>query len=93
VIGPALTPEQWATFPDWGREVVPPEITLEEYPLYFPSKHGIAAVNLHEQPFGFTRGDVAVLRDIAIAGRSMGFSGAASSLADRIEALLPPEGS
>ena len=53
----------------------------------------LAALALHGQPFGFTRADVAAIR------RAIGYdpttgdlSLALESLADRVEALLPPVG-
>ncbi len=57
--------------------------------------HGVAAYLLHNQPFGFTREDVELLREIA--GNEMGNTDDDTlwkptfHLADRIEALLPPE--
>lgn len=53
--------------------------------------HALAALCLHEQPFGFTRDDVAMIRGEAA---DRGVHGAEwSNLADRIEALLPPASS
>lgn len=55
--------------------------------------HVLAALCLHGQPFGFTREDVEMLRKEANRW-SHGDAGAAvETLADRIEALLPPEDS
>ena len=67
-------------------------------------RHAIAALALHGQPFGFTRADVALVRGV-IADVDHGHGdgcfrgpccckdrmGRLFSLADRIEALLPPE--
>jgi len=80
---PALTAEEWASFPNWPLAELP---SNDDLPLYYPSKHGIAAANLHGQPFGFTREDVRVLRQEAGY-----YHDGIADLADRIEALLPPE--
>lgn len=60
--------------------------------------HGLAALALHGQPFGFSREDAAFLRDL-VSGYESGDWGfhfeeeiaKANSMADRVEALLPPE--
>jgi hypothetical protein len=52
--------------------------------------HAVAALCLHGQPFGFTWDDVAMLREEG----SVGYPETGRKLrdlADRIEALLPPE--
>jgi hypothetical protein len=57
--------------------------------------HALAALALHGQPFGFTREDVALLRDEAESewnGDEMPTGRRLLALAARIEALLPPEG-
>ncbi len=54
-----------------------------------PARAALAAFALHEQPFGFTRQDSAVVRSAAEAARG-GDAELLQSLADRIEALLPP---
>lgn len=57
-------------------------------------RHKLAALCLHGQPFGFTREDVAVLREFRQASVyevSDDEKDACDDLADRIEALLPPE--
>lgn len=101
-IKPALTPEEWADFPNWPLAI---RADGEEAPLYFPTRHGIAATNLHGQPFGFSREDVAALRymadkwieDAGPVGEGWVSDATASaqyvfrSLAARIEALLPPD--
>ena len=56
------------------------------YPI--TNRHGAAALCLHEQPFGFTRKDVKTLR---AADPAFGDCGILHAIADRIEALLPPE--
>ena len=88
---PALTKEEW----DRQRGLVydvGPEREWSGRP------HGLAALCLHGQPFGFTREDVKVLSRASeyalrqwgpvVAGQDIAML---SSLADRIEALLPPE--
>jgi hypothetical protein len=66
-------------------------VTLEN-----DARHALAALALHNQPFGFTREDVKMLResqiwadstDLRVNGEPADFE----DLADRIEALLPPE--
>ena len=62
----------------------------------YGARHALAALALDEQPFGFTREDVEILRACMV-----GFDGSYPwdadmidrfrSLADRIAALLPPE--
>jgi hypothetical protein len=55
--------------------------------------HAAAALCLHGQPFGFTWEDVKMLRDnVASQGPRESAFGAFLNLADRIAALLPPEG-
>ena len=53
-------------------------------------EHKLAALALYGQPFGFTRADVQMLRNLDRFGRTLVGDGA-RDLADRIEALLPPE--
>ena len=64
----------------------------------FQTRHGEAARSLHEQPFGFTLKDVVMHREAAEAcvtgGQTTGPGSLQvwhESMADRIEALLPPE--
>ena len=53
--------------------------------------HGVAALLLHDQPFGFTWADVDALRLAAAYDPTTGeLSMALDSLAQRIEELLPP---
>jgi hypothetical protein len=63
-------------------------------------RHALAALCLHEQSFGFTREDVDHLRAMARSTVTHGhgdygppdqYNPWITSLADRIEALLPPE--
>ena len=64
--------------------------------------HALAALCLHEQDFGFTRDDVIALRSMTGEGVNTGnpeldrliggYVAKIQSVADRIEALLPPAG-
>ena len=54
------------------------------------SHHAVAALCLHEQPFGFTRADVEALRLIVLRYSNVPDHPLLASLASRIEALLPP---
>jgi len=92
----ALTPEEWATeircaaAPDFGEW----EVGIANVAAYETQRplHAIAAACLHNQPFGFTREDVRWLRGILKATGDTEGRGwyMADSIADRIEALLPP---
>lgn len=79
---PALTAEEW------GNVDLPVADTPE-------SRHATAALCLHGQPFGFTREDVIMLRAarLRLDGEEQedAWDKSLDSLADRIEALLPPE--
>lgn len=90
-IKPALTPAQWKLHDQWnagkligGKLVGGPNLPGD--------RHGLAARCLHGQPFGFTWGDVDLLRGNANADDDIdaGFNERMRNLADRIEALLPP---
>lgn len=92
-VKPALTPEEWRQALDgeapWlyrGDDDTP------------ESDHIVAALYLHGQPFGFTHDDVRALRDMPPVPWRYGGEGGVEAveawlrdLADRIEALLPPE--
>ena len=52
-------------------------------------RHGLAALCLHNQPFGFTREDVEMLLEPSLSPE--GQMEEREDLARRIEALLPPE--
>lgn len=91
-IQPALSAEEWASFIEHGARVQV-GIGNPTGRMYSPMFHGCAAVALQGQPFGFTHADVDLLRSFArasIAGEVPHAAAAARSLADRIEALLPP---
>jgi len=84
---PALTPKQWGEFPPnpdkyWQHDSCVPMESRE--------RHYVAAVNLYGQPFGFDRSDVRELRSTADDANTVGGAWL-ESIADRIEALLPPE--
>lgn len=79
----ALSPEEWATGTDMDFD----------YALKHRHRHGIAARLLYGQPFGFTHRDVRLIRDAAArSDYPEQFKALHLDLADRIEALLPPEG-
>lgn len=96
---PALTAEEWGMFLTRGRDPA-------WKPSLFATEHAHAAMILHGQPFGFTREDVRLLRDLfrqqMVVARAPGsreshdncvrIASRIDDLADRIEALLPPEG-
>lgn len=105
---PALTAEEWAAYfvqkareiergddedPGWGY----PSIQLAGR-MRLVDRHIEAACCLHGQPFGFSRDDVSALRHFyGFLTRSLdypdgSFGHKINNLADRIEALLPPEG-
>jgi hypothetical protein len=103
---PALSAEQWARggvigngFRSWavnegciafeGISGRPPN----ELPYLVDTRecHALAALCLHGRPFGFTHEDVRELRE-ALEMNHAGILGPrTASLADRIEALLPPK--
>lgn len=85
MITPALEPWDWGNIRPWdagkmiggNRALIDASQAWDDAP---EMRHGIAAYALHGQPFGFTWADVDELRSEARF----------DSLADRIEALLPP---
>lgn len=93
MIEPALTRE------DWKRELSSPESERDLWASRIdPRKtagaprHATAAIALFNMPFGFTRLDVDALREAAAlvpVTRAVNYF--LNALADRIEALLPPE--
>jgi hypothetical protein len=54
-------------------------------------RHALAALALYQQTFGFTREDVEALRKIVRENEPRDIADSLRSLADRVEALLPPE--
>jgi hypothetical protein len=102
-ITPALTADQWRHAGS-AREIhvyeagivhvmagrVPGVVGENAVALALPDdRHGLAALCLYRQPFGFTWEDVEFLGMMAQASDPM-FGNFARSLADRIAALLPP---
>ncbi len=55
-----------------------------------PARAALAALALADQPFGFSQADVSALRRAAEAGRDSGSAASLGSLAERLQALLPP---
>lgn len=80
MIEPALTPDGW-------RGQTPAD--ANEIDEWWGTPHQIAAGCLYGQPFGFTRYDVTLLRHAADFAQPR--HPELHGLADRIEALLPPE--
>lgn len=76
-----------------GRlDIEPAEGTIATVDNEDGSRHALAALCLHGQPFGFTREDVELLRAVADAIQyDPTEDRVLRSLAKRIEALLPPE--
>jgi len=100
---PALTRDEWAdpngrldngggVFPyvtDSGDISLCCDDSYYHGELDAADRHALAALCLHDQPFGFTREDVEFLRDMASEWASEEYE--YLNLADRIDALLPPE--
>ena len=102
-VKPALTPEEWRYVAENGCV---PHDGGDGFPQY-GNRHMTAAIALYGQPFGFTHEDVRQLRRLAesrvchghgeygppdMYERAMGGWRGLNDLADRIAALLPPEG-
>ncbi len=64
---------------------------MEDVYVHYDDRHALAARCLFEQPLGFTREDVEDLRKISRQSEEAWWLDDLSSLADRIENLLPPE--
>ena len=90
---PAMTKEEWAQYVGCGLRYGDPEWRKR----YESDMHRLMALSSHGQPFGFTREDVAHLRQAAydLEGEWGDLREdevrALETLTDRIEALLPPE--
>lgn len=99
---PALSPEEWIQYgddlqimADWAADKRPfgpaRRFTLEE------KRHAVAAMALHNQPFGFTHDDEALLHEMQRFYEHRGFAGDAEMagrigrLLRKISALLPPK--
>ena len=103
----ALTKDEWRDPNSivWGKaSAVYPWITAEgslslecddsfyHEELNAEQRLALAALCLHGQPFGFTREDLKGLRRLMQReGPRIHLYGSVTTLADRIEALLPPE--
>ena len=97
----ALTAEEWAdgkTERGYSWTMVGGDLWLSppgDGPLVLiQNRHAAAALCLHEQPLGFTREDItliSLLRSNLPIGRQAAVRDS-HALADRIEALLPPDG-
>lgn len=97
MIEPALTPEEWADIQEYPTvdqvAEAAPSLVSARYIRIPMTRHALAALALHAQPFGFTPQDVAALRFAAqemLAECSYAHADILTSLADRIQALLPP---
>jgi hypothetical protein len=110
-IAPALTAEEWALRQFYRRErpqrdphfvcVDDEGLRVEsEEPIGPQNRHALAALALHDQPFGFTREMVAALeyqtfgtrRYDLLRGKSMAeIAAIAGQAIERLVALLPPE--
>ena len=93
---PALTAEEWWEIKHRETSGAPPfDFFMAESGI-----HGKVAWMLHNQPFGFTRKHVELLRAVPCSDRVVydheieqenKTQEAYADLADRIEALLPPD--
>lgn len=92
-IQPALSAEEWTEALDsYGGDISVPPYPPDEKVEFYNSPRRLAAICLFGQPFGFTRYDVAMLRRTADHYDESGAVGNwHRDLANRIEALLPPE--
>lgn len=94
----ALTPEEWA-HPSNAQQIgwACNEVFVGEGDsLDTVNRHGLAALCLYSQPYGFTREDVAFLRRAVVMEKWEAVVDAEETqklecLAARIAALLPPE--
>ena len=96
-IEPALTPEEWQeelASPTLGQRIESAAGGASLDGFAGPLRHALAALALQGQPYGFTREDADGLRALAESLlRNLGDKVPVApllSLADRIEALLPP---
>lgn len=114
-VTPALTAEEWGDSSgswikrdafelEWGNDgaldMYGPGFGFAFGPEDSGDLHALAALALHGQPFGFTRGDVELVRDCIGMEWDRGtrdqcdqMERRLESLAARIAALLPPEAS
>lgn len=93
-IKPALAPEEWADVTNPDPTDVPLAVRLSwarnEMGRLDPTEHGLAALCLYGQSFGFTWHDVDSVMDITHEAGRVEAPTWALSLATRIAALLPP---
>lgn len=89
-IAAALTPEEWARYQSYGDLTLPLNTAIGCLKGGELTRHGLAAVCLHEQPFGFTQDDVDTLERLSWE-MARGDGNALASISERIAALLPPE--
>jgi hypothetical protein len=90
-IEPALTPEEWAEWQAHPDSALRLSCAASEASLDLDT-HGLAALCLYQQPFGFTREDVEILTRCADSDGT--YEEDVEPLRDltaRIAALLPPE--
>ena len=96
-IKPALTAEEWASdtpIDDNTQTIVGGRLYFAGRLIHDMDRHALAALCLHGQTYGFTREDVELLREsdrIHQVNSPPEERGPYADLADRIEALLPPE--
>jgi hypothetical protein len=99
-IKPALSPEQWKKEKDYAGlpyvlERAAYQVAGRTYETWDESLHALAALCLYGQPFGFSREDVKLLRESWPKGVYISTPHSPHerlcALADRMEALLPPE--
>jgi len=94
----ALTVEEWGRMTASGQlgtlARIHPTFGIElfdEVGLRPSEAHATAALCLHNQDFGFTREDVKLVHSVGAWHDNAGVMVSLRNLADRIEALLPPE--
>jgi hypothetical protein len=94
---PALAPEGWADALEHPREVdmVVGWATSEAQGFTYRGdhRHGLSALCLYGQPYGFTRADLDALRSVCRQNPDNlpGYGLPLVELASKIAALLPPE--
>jgi len=94
---PALTPSEWRLLRLWNAGKMPGGRVRGMVVLGLPEshKHGAAACALYGQPFGFTHEDIEILRTMSTTADASDYAGwlaePLTSIADRLEALLPPK--
>lgn len=85
----ALTPNEWATLDTEDAAIWDGEFVVHCELSHPPTnQHGLAALALYGQPFGFTQADVDAL--LRIASDEPKLAPPLLGLAARIAALLPP---